>query len=391
MEADTGRRTEPRNVRALTGARGAAALAILAFHYGAPLSRALGLPVCLERVREGGYVWVGFFLFLSGFLLGRANSTPMERVARRRFWIARAARLYPAYLLAFVLATPFALERWSHGGTIGAWKAAVVALNSLLLLNAWTPSIARLWNAPGWCASVVAAFYAMFPFLASRLSRLSRRGLAVAALAFWASSLAFPLAWMWFMPDGAVTPSHLTWGEPQWLEALKFHPLPRAGEFAAGVALGLMHARGEVSLPRGAVPLALAAVLALLSWGGAPYPLVHNGLAVPLFAVIVVGLAKEESLVTRTLASPPIFALGEASFALYALQEPLWRLLRAMPFSSAEPSPVFVFSFCVSVCAFSVLVTRRLETPARRALRSFLSRALEERPASEAPARAGGL
>jgi peptidoglycan/LPS O-acetylase OafA/YrhL len=357
---------------ALTGLRFAAALGILLFHQGAPL--VAGAPAWVERLRAGGHVWVGLFYVLSGFVLARANPTPMAPPERRAFWAARLARLYPAYLLAFLLAAPFALERWAGGGPLATLKAAAVAAAALLLVQAWLPPVARLWNAPGWSTSVVLAFYAAFPFAVAPLARLSRRGLWRALTAAWALSLAFPLAWLWLEPDGDAV-AHLTWNEPPWLVALKFHPVARAGEFLAGVALGLLHRRG-LRLPRGggaAAPLALAAAAAIVAWGGAPYVLLHNGLLVPLFALAIVALAGGSGLLARALGSAPARVLGDAAFALYALQEPLWLWARRL---SGDPggaaSPGFVLAYAAGAIALSVVVARGLERPARRALRAAL-------------------
>jgi peptidoglycan/LPS O-acetylase OafA/YrhL len=280
---------------------------------------------------------------------------------------------------------PFALERWagSGAGTLATAKAAVVAGAALLLVQAWIPPIARLWNAPGWSTSVVLSFYVAFPFAAARLGRLSRRGLALALVAAWAVSLAFPLAWLALRPDGPV--ADMTWQEPFWLVALKFHPVARAGEFVAGVALGLLYRRG-LTLGRAGVvaaPLALAAVPAVLAWGGAPYLLLHNGLLVPLFAIAVLGLATGAGPLAGLLASRPARVLGDASFALYALQEPLWhwaRRLGAGP-APAPPSAAFVLVFGAAAVAIAIAVSRGFERPARRALRAALG--------GDAAARAG--
>jgi peptidoglycan/LPS O-acetylase OafA/YrhL len=372
---------------ALTGLRFAAALGILLYHHGGPL--VAGLPGWVERVRTGGYVWVGLFYVLSGFVLAWAYPDPMGPAERRSFYVARFARLYPAYVLAFALIAPFAVERWQGGGPVAMAKAAVVATACLLLVQAWAPPLARLWNPPGWSTSVVASFYAAFPFLTARLARLSRRGLALAALGAWAASLAFPLLYLALRPDGEVAPAALTWEEPFWLEALKFHPVARAGEFALGVALGLLHQRG-LALGRAggaAAAAALAGVVALLAWDGAPYVFLHNGLAIPLFAVALLGLAPGGGGAARLLASPAAKALGDASFALYALQEPLWLWARRLVADDprAEPGAAFVAGFCVAAVAISVIVSRSLERPARRALRAVLG----ERPrAPAAPAAA---
>ena len=365
---------------ALAGLRFGAALALLFFHHAGPF--ATWAPDRVDAVRTGGFVWVGLFYVLSGFVLAHAHPAPLSPAGRREFWAARVARLYPAYLLAFVLAAPFALDRWVSGGPGGTARAAVVALASLLLLQAWIPSIARLWNAPGWSTSVVLSFYAAFPLVTARLAPLRRRGLWIALAAAWGFSLAGPLLWLALRPDGAVV--DLTWNEPRWLLALKFHPIPRAGEFLAGVALGLLHARG-LSLGRAAAlagPLALAAVVAVLAWGGAPYPLLHNGLLVPLFAILVLSVASGRGPLARLLGWGPARTLGDASFALYVLQEPLWMWGNALLGRRGEPSVWFVLAWALGTIAVAVVVARRVERPARRALRAFIA------PPARAPSRA---
>ena len=375
MDAD-----RPNRLAALTGLRFAAALGILLFHQGGPLLA--GAPAWAERIRTGGHVWVGLFYVLSGFVLARAHPAPMTAPERGSFWTARLARLYPAYLLAFLLAAPFALERWADGGPLASAKAAAVGLASLLLVQAWVPPLARLWNAPGWSTSVVLAFYAAFPFALARLAPLSRRRLAGVLGVAWALSLAFPLAWLALRPDGAV--SDFGWGEPPWLLALKFHPLARAGEFLAGVALGLLHSRG-VRLHRGAAlagPLALAATAAVLASGAVPYVLLHNGVLVPLFAVAVLALAEGRGALARALGSAPARALGEASFALYALQEPLWMWARRLAGATGPASPGFVLCYAAAAVAIAFAVARGLERPARRALRAALGSGARARPSA---------
>lgn len=363
----------PARVDALSGLRFAAATGILLFHVGAPLLA--GAPGWAERIRAGGHVWVGLFYLLSGFVLAHARPTPLDPPARRAFLAARLARLYPAYLLGFVLFAPFALERWSDGGPSATAKACTVALACLLLAQAWVTPLARIWNPPGWSTSVVASFYLAFPRILAWLAPRSRAGLWRAAAAAWAIVLAFPLAYLALAPDGpgAAQLAH----EPAWLAALKFHPLARGGEFVVGVALGLLVRARGTSLGRWGGPAAVAALLAVpavLAWGRAPYVLLHNGLLLPLFAVAMVGLASDpHARVARLLGSPAGRVLGDASFALYALQDPLWRWARALGGEEAPPTAAFAAAFCVIAVAVAVAASRGLERPARRWLRRALA------------------
>ncbi len=368
METD-----RPARVDALSGLRFWAALGILLFHYGGAFTA--GLPAWVERIRTGGHVWVGLFYVLSGFVLAYANPRPLDGPARRAFFAARFARLYPAYLLAFALYAPFVLHRWWGGGADGLAKGAVVALACLTLTQAWLPPIARIWNPPGWSTSVVASFYLAFPHLLRWLAPRSRAALWRAAAVAWAGSLALPLLYVLAAPDGPG--AELLAREPRWLEALKFHPLARLGEFIAGVALGLLVRTRGASLGRAGGPAALAALgvaAALLAWGGAPYAFLHNGLFVPLFAIVVVGLASDAaSAPARLLGGPLSRALGDASFALYALQDPLWRVARTLHGDPAPAGLAFTAAFTVLAVVVAVAVSRGLERPARRWLRRWLA------------------
>lgn len=368
MESD-----RPARVDALSGLRFWAALGILLFHYGGAFTA--GLPAWVERLRTGGHVWVGLFYVLSGFVLAYANPRPLDASGQRAFWTARFARLYPAYLLAFALYAPFALERWEGSGAAGIAKGAVVALACLTLTQAWLPPIARIWNPPGWSTSVVASFYLAFPRLLRVLAPRSRTALWVVAAAAWGASLGLPLLYVTIAPDGAG--AEILAREPRWLEALKFHPLARAGEFVAGVALGLLVRTRGVRLGRAGGPAALAALAAgaaLLAWGDAPYVFLHNGLIVPLFAIVVLGLASDaRSVLARLLGSRLGRDLGDASFALYALQDPLWRTARALHGDPAPASAAFTAGFVVLAVVIAVAVSRGLERPARRWLRRWLA------------------
>ena len=90
---------------ALTSLRFFAALHVLLFHmYAMQIMTGSGFYRSLASV---GYVGVSFFFVLSGFILvytyaGR-ETTPVK------FWQARFARIYPAYLFSLVVTFPFFL------------------------------------------------------------------------------------------------------------------------------------------------------------------------------------------------------------------------------------------------------------------------------------------
>ena len=81
----------------LTSARFFAALYVMLFH-SVPTIPSQGNPHgVLTRIIGLGYVGVPFFFLLSGFILAIVylkNSTPIDK---RKFYLARFARIYPLY------------------------------------------------------------------------------------------------------------------------------------------------------------------------------------------------------------------------------------------------------------------------------------------------------
>ena len=65
--------------------------------------------------------------------------------------------------------------------------------------------------------------------------------------------------------------------------------------------------------------ICLLAITAML-----PGPLARTGALGPVFALLILYLARGGGLLSRVLAWPVLIRLGEASYALYILQEPLW-------------------------------------------------------------------
>ena len=94
-------------LHALTTLRFFAALHVVLFHM-----RVIGIlpggPWWYQNFASIGFVGVNFFFVLSGFILVYTYDGPSLNV--RRFWWARFARIYPAYILSLIVAAPSATE-----------------------------------------------------------------------------------------------------------------------------------------------------------------------------------------------------------------------------------------------------------------------------------------
>ena len=149
----------------LTGLRFFLALWVVIYHqtatenYLGPLMASLPVPVyCFLRT---GYVAVGVFFVLSGFVLSYSHSltTRFSSSQLVSFAVARFARIYPTYCFGLLLIAPFIVEtllgRWSAAA---ATTEAAKAILNWTLLQSWVPRAAFSWNAPGWSLSDEAFF-----------------------------------------------------------------------------------------------------------------------------------------------------------------------------------------------------------------------------------------
>ncbi len=361
----------------LTGLRALAAVGVVAFHYCAPRLASDGGAVA--RVVRAGYVGVSFFFVLSGFILAYTylDDEGRMRGPAREFWWARVARVYPVYLLALLVAAPNVLLGLRHAPIDGVASAGtrVAALLAPALLQGWWPPATCAWNCAGWSLSVEAFFYALFPAIALGLARVPRRGAVFVGVVAWATALLAPAAYLALAPDGIAHTTYASAGF--WLDALRYAPPVHLGEFILGVACGrtFATARFEGTPPaivRSVGAAALAAVVAVLALDGrVPYPLVHSGLLAPAFAALVIAAAYRRGWSARCFANPALVALGEASFALYLLHEPIRAIMQtvAHALGVGALSPIMDVGVVAVAVVSSLAVFRWVEEPARRWLR----------------------
>ncbi len=393
------------DIPALTSLRYFAALWVVFFHL-----REIGLwkggPAPYRAFAQLGYLGVGFFFVLSGFILVYVYAG--QEIARSRFWQARFARIYPAYLFSLLVTLPGLLQFLPF-----ARKAHVVPLVLTaypLLLEAWFPKILLFWNPVAWSLSVEAFFYLVFPFALRRLQTLTDRQLRLCIAAFWAASLLVTGAYVVLRPDGVA---HTTTLDNQlfWLGVVKLNPIVRLPEFLLGMGVGLAFLRlpstraaavlpATPSTPSGrldpaappsawlrAWPIAAGALAILVSivfQQHIPFPMLHSGLLAPAFALIILGFASlpAHSLVYRLLATRSLILLGESSYSLYLLHAmPIAIMTFVLHLANSPHIHAIVLTYLVAITLVAIAVFLFIENPARRLLRPR-SRARSTAPAS---------
>jgi peptidoglycan/LPS O-acetylase OafA/YrhL len=306
MPSETAAARRP-DIPALTSLRFFAALWVVLIHvYAIGLNHG-GSKIYLAFALLG-YVGVSFFFVLSGFILDFVYAG--RQIQKRRFWQARFARIYPAYVFALIVSIPALIMFWPM--TKQAHMTFLALTANPLLLEAWFPKLLLTWNPPGWSLSAEAFFYLVFPFAMRRMAGLSWPRLRLAMVGFWLASLMITGSYVLLRPDG-VAYTVADDNQLFWLCVVRFNPVARLPEFLLGMAAGFAFLR----LPTRSRnwPIALGGVLLLLGIGlqrWIPFPMMHSGAFAPAFALMIFGFATQPAW-SRFLAAKPLILLGDTA------------------------------------------------------------------------------
>ena len=359
--------SKPARLNALTGLRTFAAINIVLFHFSDP--RRFGF---LAPVINAGYASVSFFILLSGFVLaynyaGRARAGKLDRV---KFWKARFTRLYPIYLLSLILSwRVVSQEQGAHTHAM-FWLGMVL---TPLLLQGFIPSIATFLNTPAWTMSAECSYYAVFPWLASWKRPDALRPHLMKMAGIWCLGILPGALYILFNPDGIAHPDRWSYGP--WLQALKYTPYTHFASFVFGVMLANL----DEMIPRQSqrrLWLGLggfAALFTLLELGPAvPYALIHDGLLMPLFGCIVLGLAGQ-NLLASCFGLRPLVFVGEASYCLYLLHFSLCNLIHDSHvlnrLNLSQYDPWISYGILIGL---ALLALHLVEKPAQKLLRQWM-------------------
>jgi peptidoglycan/LPS O-acetylase OafA/YrhL len=347
---------------ALTGVRTLLALNIVFFHFTPPHMR------YLYPVIDRGYVFVGFFFLLSGYILAYNYADRPRPLVKRDFWLARFARLYPIYLLSLAFSIMMLLSEWHARPRWEFWSGIVL---TPLLLQGWSPALATFWNTVGWTLSAEVVLYVAFPWLV-RLPWPRTPGRLVALLlGIWALGLVPHALYLALNPDHLAGPAD-RYSSGIWLRALKYTPLAYVCTFLAGMALARIQA-GLSLTPRQRTMVAAASLMLIAAFFATlvprvPYVLMHGGLLLPLFAALVIGLSGQNAIAS-VFSWRPLVVLGQTTFCLYLLHFNainlirLYRLPERLHVASLDP---WISYAAVLLLAYAAM--RLVERPAREAI-----------------------
>ncbi|WP_035357046.1 acyltransferase family protein [Edaphobacter aggregans] len=269
----------------LTTLRFFAALHVILFHLKVE-GILPGGPWWYQNFAGIGYIGVNFFFVLSGFIL--VYTYAATDIAPRRFWQARFARIYPAYVFSLAATAPFFLFAVRHLNLpFFAWSERHLVLGAILtvaLLQAWVPQGALTWNLVCWSLSVESFFYSLFPFLLRWTKAFSRRRILSSIAVFSLASLAFSVGYILVHPDG-VDKINSTEVTLFWKNVLSFNPLVRLPEFIVGLLAGRLFLSSRRNQLLGSICAlsGTAAILLITTFAARiPNPMISAGFLSPL-------------------------------------------------------------------------------------------------------------
>jgi peptidoglycan/LPS O-acetylase OafA/YrhL len=364
-------------LNSLTGLRFFAASFVILFHTRlSVLLAGKGFHAAANFVGNG-YLAVPLFFMLSGYILAYNYCGQIETLNHTfRFWEARFARIWPAYVFS-LLCSCFPLSNI---------PPLPIAVRILCMVQSWDPfhpEYAAFWNFVCWTLSVEAFFYLLFPLLQVGLEKLHPAQAAFSGLCLISIAVLFN------------TPYHnfATRYPGPWF----YIPAPviHLPEFLTGVIIGNLYlqSRGRIDWPRllhwkgmsrnsapTGAPLAAGAGFPFLTLIGllsslfvlsAPHGR-WEGFVLPSFGLFLFGIAAERSLISRFLSTPILILGGEISYAMYLLRTPMQKWVLAIP--SPQLSHIVEAVYLpLGLIPFSLLCFYFIEGPSRRALRRLFA------------------
>jgi len=335
-------RAQRRDLPALDGFRGLAAVSVICFHLintTAPVWFSEGPP---ELVRNGlhhlGVDAVIAFFVLSGFLVARPfvdHVIDGRRLSLGRYVRARSLRILPAWWVALAVVLVI-----SNHPVLGDARELLLLAT---LQHSYDSDLLRSVIPPAWTLVIEVSFYAALPLLLLAVRRPLQRIGRTARIIAVASALGLSiLATMWL---------HRYWLDP----ATQPHPDLRPFSFALPIwwdafAIGMLAALA-ITAGRGRIPLArelryAAIVPALAAWEYFGDPGVdRNTLFAIACGLVIVGIAGTEAVfLTRALERPNLRRLGWWSYGMYLWHLPIqYALVQVGLIRHDDPSSTWIW------------------------------------------------
>lgn len=342
-------------LNALHITRFVAAFCVVSYHYGKnawPFNHG----VLNTFIQNGGFA-VSYFFALSGFIMIYAYYNEQTKINKKEFWLARIARIYPVYFLSFllVLLTMFILN--------GSKPKGISIILQGLCLQAWKPGISMEINYVSWSIAVELLFYFTFPFILNYWQNKSLKIIILQAISFWTASL---ILHVW-MAMHLSSPERYNIGQ-----FIAFFPPWHLNSFILGAAASMIYLKKLKKLPQAKYFsqsfMLTSIILIYILFIQQPIPMgfLTNGGIIPVFLLLIIGLALNKGIIEKILAAKPLIWLGEISYGFYLWQFFIYLLFeKFLPGFSGNFKTLEFYLYIISLVSFSALSYHFFEVPVR--------------------------
>lgn len=316
-------------------------------------------PPAIGALIRGGYLAVGTFFVLSGFVLARSYGEKSWNPGRLlNYGIARIGRIYPGYLLSLLIVSPWIYHYLFEAPVDPSRKAALMA-DYGLVLQGWTGSLGVGWNTPAWSLSCEFFFYLCFPVLLMWFGKRTPVRLSIAA----GIAVLFPVALSFFHVPGSLKPLYHTADFLAGIVASHVYDMLVESGWSFVSRIGLWIYGIAVS----------AGALIVAFQGSVKTVLDLNNALRPFNFLVLIGLAIGGGLPARILSSRVIKYLGQASYSMYILHVPLlwWYTRYLWRTTSIESQTAAAALYIAGVIVVSALAFEFVEEPANRFIRQW--------------------
>ncbi|HCB01935.1 MAG TPA: hypothetical protein DEP19_06080 [Anaerolineae bacterium] len=312
---------------------------------------------------------VSYLYVLSGFVMALVYFRPNEKFDIAGYWRARVIRIYPLYLIAFLLTCYF------YADSILRIKPQKILAN-IFVVQAWIPSYSQSFNYASWSMTVEFFFYAIFPFFTIWAYKQSTKKLISFSIVLWViSQLIHHIFWIRYFPENQGF--------------IVYSPVFHLNSFIMGVVGGIWYLREgrhqSISVRTIFSTLLFSALFVIV------YCIVSirnptlfpndlqpmAGLLAPFMILFIISLSLDESRVSNILNHPALVTLGETSYAIYILHVPIvWLFERYLhtTASISNPQQIFDASVIPMMIGIGLLAHFFVDQPLRNWLKKTLQK-----------------
>lgn len=306
------------NTSQLTFTRFIAATFIVFYHFAGNL-----FPIdsnFVKVIRENFFLGVSYFYVLSGFVMILAYGN-QERVEPKKYLTNRFARLYPLH--TFTLALTILISLLLAINYLADYQLDLTGFFlNLTLFQAWFPFYSLTFNVPSWSISAELFFYLTFPFIFNSIYKTVRfRNFAVFVMTFWLICQ---------IGMNIYYTSNLYGGEKSLDRYFLFYnPFLHLNSFLIGILFAGIFKRYHSKFPKNLdMPILLVFALNCFLIYLLKDLLLQNGLLALNFGFMILLLAANSGRTTKMFTRKTFIHLGNISFAMYLLQNPVFIFLR---------------------------------------------------------------